>query len=93
MKLKILVKIVACGVCHTDEAAQYQAIPVPLPAVLGHEGAGIVEAVGSAVKEFKVGDKVGEAIITKEGNVVKIMQKYLPSFEHIETGKSLDGKM
>lgn len=56
---EILVKIVACGVCHTDEAAQYQAIPVPLPAVLGHEGSGIVEAVGSAVKEFKVGDKVG----------------------------------
>ena len=30
---EILVKIVACGVCHTDEAAQFQAIPVPLPAV------------------------------------------------------------
>ena len=56
---EILVKIVACGVCHTDEAAQFQAIPVPLPAVLGHEGCGIVEAVGDAVKGFKVGDKVG----------------------------------
>jgi len=56
---EILVKIIASGVCHTDEAAQHQHIPVPLPAVLGHEGCGIVEAVGSAVKEFKVGDKVG----------------------------------
>lgn len=56
---EILVRMVACGVCHTDEAAQVQAIPVPLPAVLGHEGAGIVEAVGSAVKQFKVGDRVG----------------------------------
>ena len=37
---EILVKIAACGVCHTDEAAKTQAIPVPLPAVLGHEGSG-----------------------------------------------------
>ncbi len=56
---EILVRIVACGVCHTDEAVQQQFIPVPLPAVLGHEGAGIVEEVGSEVTEFEVGDKVG----------------------------------
>ena len=35
---ELLVKIVASGVCHTDEVAQHQGIPVPLPAVLGHEG-------------------------------------------------------
>lgn len=58
-KHEILVKIVACGVCHTDEAVQQQFIPVPLPAVLGHEGCGIVEAVGPDVTEFQVGDKVG----------------------------------
>ena len=56
---EILVKIAACGVCHTDEAAKTQAIPVPLPAVLGHEGCGVVEAVGRNVREFKPGDKVG----------------------------------
>lgn len=56
---EILVRIVACGICHTDEAVQHQFIPVPLPAVLGHEGAGIVESVGIGVEEFKVGDKVG----------------------------------
>lgn len=56
---EILVKVAACGVCHTDEGAQHQAIPVPLPAVLGHEGAGIVEKVGPGVTEFKVGDRVG----------------------------------
>lgn len=56
---EILVKITACGVCHTDAAVQHQFIPTPLPAVLGHEGCGIVEAVGSAVTEFKPGDKVG----------------------------------
>ena len=56
---EILVRIVACGICHTDEAVQQQFIPVPLPAVLGHEGAGIVESVGIGVEEFKVGDRVG----------------------------------
>ena len=43
-KHEILVKITACGVCHTDDAARQQVIPVPLPAVLGHEGCGVVEA-------------------------------------------------
>ena len=56
---EILVKIAACGVCHTDEAAQTNAIPVPLPAVLGHEGCGVVQAVGKNVREFQPGDKVG----------------------------------
>ncbi len=56
---ELLVKVAACGVCHTDEGAQHQAIPVPLPAVLGHEGAGIIEKVGPGVTEFQVGDRVG----------------------------------
>ena len=56
---EILVRMVASGVCHTDAAVQHQFIPVPLPAVLGHEGAGIVEEVGSEVTEFKPGDRVG----------------------------------
>ena len=46
---EILVRIVASGFCHTDEAVQHQFIPTPLPAVLGHEGAGIVEKVGPGV--------------------------------------------
>lgn len=56
---ELLVKIVACGVCHTDDVARQQFIPVPLPAVFGHEGSGIVEQVGEGVTEFKVGDRVG----------------------------------
>ena len=56
---EILVKIVDSGVCHTDEVSQTQIIPVPLPAVFGHEGCGIVEEVGEGVKEFKKGDRVG----------------------------------
>lgn len=56
---EIRVKIAACGICHTDEAVRQQFIPTPLPAVLGHEGAGVVESVGPGVTEFKPGDHVG----------------------------------
>ena len=38
-KHELLVKITACGVCHTDDAARNQFIPVPLPAVLGMKAA------------------------------------------------------
>ncbi|HCX63684.1 MAG TPA: aryl-alcohol dehydrogenase, partial [Eubacteriaceae bacterium] len=55
---EVLVKIAACGVCHTDAVARDQLIPVPLPAVLGHEGSGVVEKVGSAVRDVKPGDHV-----------------------------------
>lgn len=55
---ELRVKIVASGVCHTDAIIRHQWYPVPQPVVLGHEGAGIVEQVGSAVSGFEVGDKV-----------------------------------
>ena len=55
---ELLVRIVACGICHTDMAVRDQQIPVPLPVVLGHEGAGIVEAVGSDVTVAQPGDRV-----------------------------------
>lgn len=55
---EVLVKIIGAGVCHTDTTVRNQSVPVPLPAILGHEGSGIVEKVGSAVKDVKVGDHV-----------------------------------
>lgn len=55
---ELLVKVVASGICHTDEFGRSQGTPIPFPLVLGHEGAGIVEKVGSKVKNFKVGDHV-----------------------------------
>lgn len=54
---EVLVKIVAAGVCHTDAVARDAAI-APLPAVLGHEGSGIVEKVGEAVTTLAPGDHV-----------------------------------
>ncbi len=55
---EVLVRVVACGICHTDLIIRDQWYPVPLPAVLGHEGAGVVEAVGSAVTKVAPGDHV-----------------------------------
>lgn len=55
---EVLVKIVASGVCHTDAIVREQFVPVPLPAVLGHEGSGIVEKVGSNVATVEPGDHV-----------------------------------
>lgn len=55
---EVLVRIAGVGLCHTDLVARDQLIPIPLPAVLGHEGAGVVEAVGAGVTKVKPGDRV-----------------------------------
>lgn len=55
---EVLIKIVASGVCHTDTSARDQEVPVPLPAVLGHEGSGVVEKIGSNVHTVEPGDHV-----------------------------------
>lgn len=57
-KDEILVKIVATGVCHTDAMMRDNPGVVPMPAILGHEGAGIVASVGEAVSGIRVGDHV-----------------------------------
>lgn len=55
---EVLVRIVAVGVCHTDIIVRDQYYPVPLPVVLGHEGSGVVENVGSNVTSVAPGDHV-----------------------------------
>ncbi len=55
---EILVRIIACGICHTDLAVRDRQVPVPLPAVLGHEGTGVVEKVGPGVSGLSTGDRV-----------------------------------
>jgi aryl-alcohol dehydrogenase len=56
---EVVVRVAAAGICHTDLIIRDQWYPVPLPAVLGHEGAGTVERVGSAVSAVVPGDRVG----------------------------------
>ncbi|WP_071396886.1 alcohol dehydrogenase AdhP [Bacillus tuaregi] len=58
---EVLVKIEACGVCHTDLHAAHGDWPVKpkLPLIPGHEGVGVVVEVGEGVKSLKMGDRVG----------------------------------
>lgn len=54
----LLVKTVVASLCHTDLMVLRGQLPVTLPVTASHEGAGIVMAVGSAVTDFKLGDRV-----------------------------------
>jgi Zn-dependent alcohol dehydrogenase len=61
---EVLVRVVSAGVCHSDLSVIDGTIQFPTPVVLGHEGAGVVEAVGSAVSLVEPGDHV--VVITME---------------------------
>jgi len=58
---EVRLEVHACGMCHSDLSVVNRRIPYPLPNLLGHEGAGMVEAVGDGVTDWKVGDR---AILT-----------------------------
>jgi len=66
---ELLVRIEAAGVCHSDISVVDGSRIRPLPMALGHEAAGVVEQVGAAVRDVKVGDHVvrGE-VVGKTGN-------------------------
>lgn len=55
---EVLVRIAGVGLCHTDLVGAAGALPLKLPAVFGHEGAGVVEAVGKAITKVRPGDRV-----------------------------------
>src|SRR5688500_15193911 len=55
---EVRVRVAASGVCHTDLSMADGSIPQPVPAVLGHEGAGIVAEVGEGVDGLHIGDHV-----------------------------------
>src|SRR6478672_8319284 len=62
---EVRVRIHAAGLCHSDVSVIDGTIPFPTPVVLGHEGAGVVEEIGDAVRKVKVGDHV---VLTTLGN-------------------------
>jgi Zn-dependent alcohol dehydrogenase len=62
---EVLVRIERAGLCHSDVSVLDGTIPFPTPVVLGHEGAGVVEAVGAGVRKVAVGDHV---VLTTLGN-------------------------
>jgi alcohol dehydrogenase (nicotinoprotein) len=60
---EVLVRFMASGLCHSDEHVATGDAPVRFPLVGGHEGAGVIEAVGSGVSRVKVGDHVVTSFI------------------------------
>ena len=60
---EILVKVSACGVCHTELDEIEGRLKPRLPIILGHEIVGKVESLGSGVTKFEIGDRVGIAWI------------------------------
>ena len=64
---QVKVKIEAAGVCHSDLSVIDGTIPWKAPSVLGHEGAGVVESVGSSVTSVKPGDHVVIATLASCG--------------------------
>jgi aryl-alcohol dehydrogenase len=71
---EVLVRIRGVGICHTDISALQGVIPLPTPTVLGHEGSGVVEAIGEGVTRLEVGDHValsfdhcGDCDLCREG--------------------------
>ena len=72
---EVLIRTMAAGVCHSDLHFVEGSYPHPLPAVLGHESAGIVEAVGSEVRTVKPGD-----------HVITCLSAYCGHCEHCLTG-------
>lgn len=61
---EVMIKLGACGVCHSDLSVTSATIPLPPPVVLGHEGAGTVVEVGEGVADFAVGDHVVSSFVS-----------------------------
>src|SRR5262245_63063124 len=58
-RAEVLVKVAASGVCHSDLSVVNGTLPFPPPpAILGHEGAGVVQAIGEGVTAVQPGDHV-----------------------------------
>lgn len=85
---EVLVRIKAVGICHTDLSIRDQYLPLRLPIVLGHEGAGIVERVGARVKELAPGDHVvlAPASCGSCGNCQSGLQAYCEQFLPLNIG-------
>jgi S-(hydroxymethyl)glutathione dehydrogenase/alcohol dehydrogenase len=64
---EVLLRVAAAGLCHSDVSVINGTIPFPTPVVLGHEGAGVVEAVGSEVGNVAPGDHVALSTLTNCG--------------------------
>lgn len=84
---EVLVKVYASSICHSDAYVREAGVSINLPAILGHEGTGIVEKVGSKVTKVKPGDHVimtvphcGECEFCKRGQYLVCPSSYSMQF-------------
>ena len=87
---EVLVRTVAAGVCHSDVHFVDGSYPYPLPAVLGHESAGIVEQVGSEVRTVKPGDHVITCLSAYCGHCDQCLTGHLSLCASTETKRGAD---
>jgi aryl-alcohol dehydrogenase/geraniol dehydrogenase (NAD+) len=85
---EIRVRMVGVGMCHTDLVAR-DGFPVPLPIVLGHEGSGVVEAVGAGVTDIVPGDHV--VLSFDSCAACPTCDEGLPAYCHQFLGKNFAG--
>lgn len=91
---EVRIKVMASGLCHSDDHLVTGDIPNVLPLVGGHEGAGIIEAVGSGVTRLAVGDHVATAYLPACGRCdwcAQGMQYVCDTGAGMEAGMMLDG--
>lgn len=81
---EVLVDVKACGLCHSDLHLAEANYGTPLPAVLGHELAGVVREVGPDVRELKVGDHVVGSLVQFCGHCVSCLSGRTYQCEHPE---------
>ena len=91
---EILVRVLACGVCHTElDEIEGRTPPSRFPRVPGHQVVGVVEERGSAAGRFEVGDRVGVAWIFRACGACEACKRGLENLcEHFQaTGRDADG--
>jgi S-(hydroxymethyl)glutathione dehydrogenase / alcohol dehydrogenase len=88
---EVLVRLVATGICHTDLSMVRGNLPVPFPLVAGHEGAGVIDAVGPGVTDLAVGDHVICSISFACGACYTCVRHQLPC--ELGAGVAFTGQM
>src|SRR5690242_3726261 len=87
---EVLIRTAAAGVCHSDLHFLEGSYMYPMPVVLGHESAGIVEAVGSEVRTVKVGDHVITCLSAFCGHCEHCLTGYMSRCQSPETKRGKD---
>jgi S-(hydroxymethyl)glutathione dehydrogenase / alcohol dehydrogenase len=88
---EVIVEVRASGLCHSDLTIMRHGLDVPLPAVLGHEVAGVVGALGDDVEEFRVGDHVVAHLLSYCGVCSRCVVGNVAECLHPETTRRQSG--